>query len=142
MSATRDLPDDAMARCPCSGGTLDKLIQPAILALLADGPAHGYVLAERIGDLPAFAGDKPDVSGVYRCLKAMQRKGLVHASWKLSASGPAKKNYQITDAGQRCLRCWVRTLQQYRQSITALLNTARRAAAKARQKPASGEDLT
>ena len=130
MSATRDAPDDVATRCPCSGGTLDKLIQPAILAVLADGPLHGYVLAERLGALPAFAGQQPDVSGVYRTLKAMLRKKLVSASWSLAPSGPAKKNYQITAAGRQCLKCWVRTLQQYRQSITALLHTARRAAAK------------
>jgi DNA-binding PadR family transcriptional regulator len=140
MSATRDAPDDAAARCPCSGGTLDKLIQPAILAVLADGPLHGYVLAERIGALPAFAGEKPDVSGVYRSLKAMQRKGLVLSSWNLSLSGPAKKNYQITAEGRQCLRCWVGTLQQYRQSITALLNTARRAAVRPCPCRATGEE--
>jgi DNA-binding PadR family transcriptional regulator len=141
MSATGDVPGNAATRCSCAGGTLDKLIQPAILAVLADGPVHGYALAERIGALPAFAGDKPDVSGVYRCLKAMQRKGLVHSSWNLSLSGPAKKNYQITAAGRQCLRCWVGTLQQYRQTITALLNTARRAAAKPSVRPAAREDL-
>ncbi len=27
--------------CPCSGGTLDKLIQPAILAVLSEGALHG-----------------------------------------------------------------------------------------------------
>jgi len=140
MSATRAIPDDATTPCSCTGATLDKLIQPAILAVLADGPVHGYALAERIGALPAFAGERPDVSGVYRCLKAMQRKGLVHSSWNLSQSGPAKKNYQITAAGRRCLTCWVRTLQQYRQAITALLNTARRAATKSYARQATRED--
>jgi DNA-binding PadR family transcriptional regulator len=89
---------------------------------------HGYGLAERVGALPSFAGDKPDVSGVHRYLKAMERKGLVLSSWDLSESGPAKKTYQLTAAGQRCLRRWVRTLEQYGETIAALLNTARSAA--------------
>jgi DNA-binding PadR family transcriptional regulator len=89
---------------------------------------HGYGLAEHIGALPSFAGDKPDVSGVYRYLKAMERKGLVVSSWDLSESGPAKKTYQLTASGQQCLRRWVHTLEQYRDTITALLNTARKAA--------------
>ena len=37
--------------CPCSGGTLDKLVQPAILAALTEGPIHGYRLAERINEM-------------------------------------------------------------------------------------------
>ena len=130
MSATGVRPRKDLIGCPCTGETLDKLIQPAILAVLAEGPMHGYGLAERIGALPAFAGNKPDVSGVYRYLKAMEGKGLVLSSWDLSQSGPARKTYQITAAGQRCLRRWVRTLEEYREAITALLNTARSAAKK------------
>jgi DNA-binding PadR family transcriptional regulator len=128
MSATRVRPEDELVGCPCTGKTLDKLIQPAILALLAEGPAHGYALAERIGAMPGFAGHKPDVSGVYRFLKAMQRKRLVVSAWDLSEAGPAKKTYQLTSDGRHCLRRWVRTLEEYREGIAALLKTARKAA--------------
>lgn len=119
----------ASATCPCTGGTLDKLIQPAILAVLARGPLHGYKLAERIGRMPLFRGRKPDVSGVYRTLKAMEGKDLVVASWDLSDSGPAKKSYRLTEPGEQCLFRWIETLQQYRQGITVLLKTARAAVA-------------
>ena len=49
--------------CPCSGATLDKLVQPAILAALTEGPIHGYRLAERINEIVGMCGDKPDVLG-------------------------------------------------------------------------------
>jgi hypothetical protein len=48
--------------CPCSGVTLDKLVQPAILAALTEGPIHGYRLAERISEMAGLFGEKPDVS--------------------------------------------------------------------------------
>ena len=130
MSTTkeRQLPD--LSRCPCSGGTLDKLLQPAILAVLTEGPIHGYALVARIGAMPGFAGHKPDVSGVYRLLKGMERRALVVPAWDLSESGPAKKTYQITKEGRRCLRQWVRTLEKYHEGIAALLDIARRAAKK------------
>jgi PadR family transcriptional regulator, regulatory protein PadR len=128
MSITRECHEEELSECPCAGGTLDKLIQPAVLAVLAEGPVHGYALAERIGALPSFGGEKPDVSGVYRYLKAMERKGLVLSSWDLSEIGPAKRMYQITPAGQRCLCRWVETLEHHRDAITALLSTAREAA--------------
>jgi len=113
-----------LADCPCTGGTLDRLIQPAILTTLAEGPLHGYRVAERIGEMPGFSGQRPDVSGVYRFLKSMERKELVVSEWDLSDSGPAKKCYRITPAGRKCLRKWVKTLEDYRDRIADLLRAA------------------
>jgi poly-beta-hydroxybutyrate-responsive repressor len=118
-----------LATCPCGGGTLDKLIQPAILIVLLEGPLHGYRLAERIGDMAMFGGEKPDPSGVYRTLKAMETKGLVVSSWDTSERGPAKKAYRITSSGEGCLRHWIKTLEKYREGIAALLKLAKNATA-------------
>jgi hypothetical protein len=41
MSVTRECHNDELVGCPCSGETLDKLIQPPVLAVLAEGPMHG-----------------------------------------------------------------------------------------------------
>ena len=115
-----------LADCPCKGGTLDRLIQPAILAILAEGPLHGYRVADRLGEMASFAGQKPDVSGVYRFLKSMERKELVVGSWDLSESGPARKCYQITPGGMRCLREWGKTLENHRKRISELLRAIRK----------------
>lgn len=117
-----------LSTCPCSGGTLDRLIQPAILVALAEGPLHGYRLAERISRMPSFAGHTPDVSGIYRFLKSMERKGLVKSHWDLSASGPAKRSYQITPSGRQCLEKWIETLEKHRKGIAGLLREARKVA--------------
>jgi len=111
--------------CPCTGETLDRLIQPAILIVLSEGPLHGYRVAERIGEMSSFAGHKPDVSGVYRFLKRMDQKGYLVGSWDVSEGGPAKKCYRITPQGQVCLRNWIGTLEDYRNNITQLLRMAR-----------------
>ena len=116
-----------LVACPCNGGTLDRLIQPAVLVVLAHAPLHGYRLVERISELPGFKGQKPDASGVYRFLKTMEGKGLVTSSWDISESGPAKKSYQITSAGGECLHRWIRTLEDYRRGISGLLAAARKA---------------
>lgn len=117
-----DFPD-----CPCSGGTLDKLIQPAILAVLSEGPSHGYRIAERIGEMPNFVGEKPDVSGIYRFLKNMESKGLVVSSWDAPGKGHAKRLYEITASGEACLARWIETLEGYLTTIGALLGAARAA---------------
>jgi hypothetical protein len=41
MSATRARPASTLNGCPCTGGTLDRLVQPAILVVLAEGPLGG-----------------------------------------------------------------------------------------------------
>lgn len=125
MSIISTLPVIASGDCACEGGSLDKLIQPAILVMLAKGPLHGYRLAEQIGQTPMFGGHKPDVSGIYRFLKTMEKQGMVEATWDLAERGPAKKSYQITAAGQHCLERWITTLEQHRRGITELLRAAR-----------------
>jgi DNA-binding PadR family transcriptional regulator len=114
-----------LANCPCAGETLDRLIQPEILATLMSGPLHGYGIAERIGEMSGFGGAKPDMSGVYRFLKSMETKGLVVSAWDTSKSGPAKKTYRITKTGEACLRTWISTLEEYRSRITHLLRAVR-----------------
>ncbi|MFO7904116.1 MAG: PadR family transcriptional regulator [Planctomycetota bacterium] len=127
MTAHQGKSSHDWANCPCSGGTLDRLIRPAILVVLAEGPVHGYRLADQIGQMPMFADAKPDGSGVYRFLKTMEGEGLVTSSWDTSQSGPARKTYEITDAGKDCLREWVKTLEDYRTGLNALLKAARKA---------------
>ncbi len=113
--------------CPCTGGTLDKLVQPAIMVVLTEGPSHGYRLAERVGAMSLSGGQKPNASGVYRVLKQMEARGLVASSWTFSESGPAKRSYQLTPAGEACLKRWIATLTAYRDGISALLKAARKA---------------
>jgi DNA-binding PadR family transcriptional regulator len=118
--------------CPCSGRTLGKLLQPAVLAVLAREPLHGYRIAEQVAGMAMFHGRRPDPTGVYRALKAMERRGLVASLWDLSKSGPAKRRYRLAPDGRRCLARWVRTLRAYGAAIQELLRTAERAATRGR----------
>jgi DNA-binding PadR family transcriptional regulator len=108
---------------------LGRLIQPAIMTVLAAGAMHGYRIVRRLARTPMLDAGRPDPTGVYRLLRSMQKRGLVVSSWGLSDSGPAKRLYRLTPAGRRCLGRWVETLASYRQSIGRLLSVARRAAA-------------
>lgn len=116
--------------CPCLGGTLDKLIQPAILAALSQGPLHGYKLAERINDMTICSAGKPDLSGIYRFLKAMESRGLVASSWDTPEKGHARRLFQITAEGEACLVKWSETLESYHATITNLLKQVRAASRK------------
>jgi DNA-binding PadR family transcriptional regulator len=127
MSTSREDLLSEFDECPCTGATLNKLIQPAILTVLADEELHGYRIAQRIADMPMFHGEQPDASGIYRFLRAMEERDLVLASWDVSDRGPAKRLYKMTAAGRRCLSRWVETLESHREAIGTLLVLARRA---------------
>ncbi len=119
---------------PCCGKNLEKLIQPAILAILAEGNLHGYKIMQRLADMPMLQGKKPDCTGIYRCLKNMESRGVVNANWDLSEAGPAKRCFSLTPTGMSCLQSWIETLRVYRQSVTKLLNVAKKAASKSSPK--------
>ena len=115
------------SQCPCVGATLDKLIQPAILAILTKGPLHGYELARQIGDIPHFLDEAPDMSGVYRMLKALEKRGMVTADWNITQGERPKRVFAITDIGRQCLKNWVETLQNYHKTIGSLLKATQKA---------------
>lgn len=121
----RSVPD--LDDCPCAGKTLSKLAQPAILTVLARGPLHGYGIVQEVSEMPTFGGEKPDATGVYRCLKSMGERGLVGFSWDLPDAGPAKRTYTLTSEGNECLRRWIQTLDEHRQAIGKLLGLAQKA---------------
>jgi len=125
-----------LSDCPCYGATLDKLVQPAILAALTEGPIHGYRLAERINKMAGTCRPKPDVSGIYRFLKKMEATGLVVSAWEAGGKGHAKRLYKITPDGRACLARWTLTLASYLESIQKLLDEARAALAR---RPKSSE---
>ena len=126
--------------CPCMGGTLDKLIQPAILSVLSYGPLHGYMLAERIGKMTSESAEKPDLSGIYRFLKTMEKRGLVVSSWDTPEKGHARKLFHITDDGMACLVKWSKTLETYHATVKELLRQVRAAASGKRRSRISASD--
>lgn len=109
------------SKCPCSGSNLDRLIQPIILTILAQEDLYGYKIVRRIAESPMFKGHKPDGTGVYRFLKAMEQRGLVESSWSMTDTGPAKRFYHLTNLGEECLSRWIDTLEEYRQAIGMML---------------------
>ena len=108
--------------CACSGRTLGKHVRPAVLAVLAAGPTHGYDIAQKLSQLSMFQGGaESDASVIYRMLKLMEAEGLVHSDWQLGDNGPARRRVAITEDGRDCLQRWIESLTRYRGSIDELL---------------------
>lgn len=113
-------------QCACSGKSLGRLVQPAIMALLAEESLHGYLLVQRLSEMEMFGGQKPDPTGVYRTLRSMEEDGLVGSSWEFGDTGPAKRRFELTKSGRACLARWAQALAEYAIAIDDLLGAIRR----------------
>jgi DNA-binding PadR family transcriptional regulator len=95
------------------------------MALLSEGPAHGYALVEQLKDSPLMKGAKPDGTGVYRLLATLEAMGYVSHRVAESELGPAKRVFELTESGRECLAQWITTLDGYQRDISALLQMMR-----------------
>lgn len=100
-------------------------LRPCLLLLLAEGTSHGYELLDQIG---ALGLDRVDPGGLYRCLRAMEQEGLVRSEWEPSASGPARRTYELTDEGREWLHVVAGSLNEVARSLTVYRRRYQRAA--------------
>jgi poly-beta-hydroxybutyrate-responsive repressor len=86
------------------------LLTTTLLAFLKNWNAYGYQLSQRLVEagLPAF-----DSGTVYRTLRQLERTGLVSSFWDTSESGPARRMYSLTKAGDLFLSGWIDVLGKY-----------------------------
>ncbi|MFN8036020.1 MAG: helix-turn-helix transcriptional regulator [Acidimicrobiia bacterium] len=83
---------------------LDRLRQHldgVILAVLADGPAHGYALIQEVRRRSGDAFDLPEGT-LYPALHRLEGAGLVSSEWE-RASGRRRRSYTLTRRGRAAL---------------------------------------
>ena len=103
-----------------------------LLLLLHEHPAHGYDLLERLG---TFGFDSGDSGWMYRTLRSYERADLLESTWQISASGPPRRVYSLTDAGRELLDEWAGSLRASRRGLDDFLDRHRRAVS---QRPRPG----
>ncbi len=112
------VPDVEAGGCRCDGGQPKNFARPCLLLLLAEAPAHGYELIER---LRPFGFDLSDPATVYKTLRLLENDGHVTSEWELSTRGPARRVYSITADGREMLQAWTQTLAKNREILGAFL---------------------
>ena len=103
---------------------VERFAEPAVLLLLRDRPAHGYELLERLGELLPPGG--ADMGNLYRLLRALEEDGLVSSSWDATVPGPAKRVYELSDAGHELLDEWAAGLERAAERISLFLQRYRK----------------
>lgn len=87
---------------------------PIALVLLEEEDSHGYELMERIEE--EFGVERINPGSVYRTLRQMENEGLCTSEWDVSSeSGPPRRMYAITEAGEAYLAAWAEACEQYQK---------------------------
>ena len=100
---------------------IERFIEPALLLLLRDGPAHGYELADGLGGYES--DDRVDHGNLYRLLHSLEEEGLLTSSW--DDGSRSKRTYELTDDGRRLLDTWAGALDVAGRQISRFLEAYR-----------------
>ena len=110
------------ARQPCCrrrGGGGGALVEPAALAALLYAGGYGYDMRRTILDMTDGEVDV-DVGGLYRSLRRLEDEGAVASRWCEDASGPRRREYELTEQGLELAEQWLDALRA-RQRLVELL---------------------
>jgi transcriptional regulator len=93
-------------------GTLDLLV----LRTLAQGPQHGYGIAQKIL-LSSRQTIDVQQGSLYPSLHRLERKGLVSSEWRESEAGRMARIYSLTKSGREQLAGEIEQWARYAAAI-------------------------
>jgi PadR family transcriptional regulator PadR len=102
-------------------GRLDGLI----LAVLEDGPRHGYAIIEALQARSQGRLDLP-TGTVYPALRRLERAGLLSGTWS-TVGGRERRTYTLTRAGRHALSGQRADWSEFRAVVEAVMRPARAA---------------
>jgi PadR family transcriptional regulator PadR len=96
------------------------MLSSSLLAFLRRWNAYGYQLVQELSraGLANF-----DSTTVYRTLRQLERAGLVSSFWDTSESGPARRMYALTKAGEAMLDVWMDVFGRYQRVLHSALDS-------------------
>ena len=96
---------------------LGGLLPITALSLIKDKPAHGGEIVQSLKDKYEIEAPR---AVIYVMLRGLERHGLVVSKWDIGDSGPAKRQYTITEEGLEYLNVAQERLKKARQIIGKL----------------------
>jgi PadR family transcriptional regulator PadR len=81
-----------------------------LLLLLRNASTYGYQL---IQTMMLMGLGTVDPATVYRTLRQLEKEGLISSTWDPRASGPARRMYTLTEAGEEYLQLWRNQMERY-----------------------------
>ena len=102
------------------GGRLPKnFMTPWVLLVLKQWNLHGYLILQQLNRM-GFTD--VDHATLYRELRRLEKEGYVASQWETGNSGPARRVYSITEAGEQMLLGWTDVVSGYQKMITGFFD--------------------
>ena len=102
------------------GARLPKnFMTPWVLLVLKQWNLHGYLLLQQLNRM-GFTD--VDHATLYRELRRLEKEGYVASQWETGSSGPARRVYSITEAGEQMLLGWTDVVSGYQKMITGFFD--------------------
>jgi PadR family transcriptional regulator PadR len=94
-----------------------------VLAILAEGPLHGYEIAK---EMRRRSDDALELGqGVlYPILHRLEDRGLIEGEWETRTGTPSRKRYALTERGRAELAARRREWAAFSQAVGRVLETA------------------
>jgi DNA-binding PadR family transcriptional regulator len=113
------------SRQKSTGGRGQGLLEPAVLAVLASRPSHGYELQRAVEELSGGLVCM-DSGGMYRVLRRLEEDGFVASNWAEGDHGPQRRCYELTGEGRALLEQWVERLRRRDEVIHSVIELVER----------------
>ena len=95
-------------------------LQMLILAVVADGPRHGYAIAREIERRSQNLLQNGE-GALYPALRALERDGWLLSRWETQPAGPARRVYELTDEGGAKLAAQIKEWREFAQAVDSVL---------------------
>ena len=96
-------------------------MEPFVLLQVAHGPAHGYEIAQAMGEF-GFRRVAEDPSALYKLLRLFEEEGIVTSEWAIADSGPPRRVYELTSKGHEYLAQRADDMQRQKARIGVFLD--------------------
>jgi poly-beta-hydroxybutyrate-responsive repressor len=113
------------------------ILAPFVLLAVSLQRSHGYVIEDYLRALGLFG---ITMSTLYRTLRQMERDGFLVSTWEPGPTGPARRVYTITSAGQVVLGTSAAMLDAYRTTIDRFFGLYQAGPGASRQPAAAPSD--
>jgi PadR family transcriptional regulator PadR len=91
-----------------------------VMAILAEAPSHGYAIAREI-ERRSDQKFKMKEGTLYPALRVLEQNGWIEGQWEVQPSGPARKVYLLTQAGQGELARRAQEWQAYSKAFGSII---------------------
>jgi PadR family transcriptional regulator len=93
-------------------------LQYCVLALLEREERYGFDLVRELAEIDGMVTSE---GTIYPLLSRLRRDGLVESTWSESPSGPPRRYYRITDAGQAALGSFRQEWSRFRAAVDSVV---------------------